>query len=203
MDQFVLSYCVIYRIDQSVLTSIFKKSVATDIDYYSSIAMSVDDVSIPVTTIYFFNYVVSLNPNPGYNSFPRHTLIGARSSSASASTPRWPPPRYHLTDRSSSACALTPHRLPSPRCLIDRSSSVSASTPRRPPPRQRHANHLHRRGPCHPCARRRGSRCAPAPPPRAPPPPLRLLHRPNYCLYYQIVAYITKLLHRYNCCLYY
>jgi hypothetical protein len=74
--------------DQTILNSIFKKIVAMDIDYYSSIATSVDDIIMHVTTIYFFNCAVSLNPNPGYNSFPCHTLIGARSSSASALMPR-------------------------------------------------------------------------------------------------------------------
>jgi hypothetical protein len=40
MDQSVLSYCVIYRIDQSVINSVFKKSVATGI---TTVAMGVDN----------------------------------------------------------------------------------------------------------------------------------------------------------------
>jgi hypothetical protein len=65
MDQSVLSYCVIYQIDQSVLNSIFFKISSDEIkqssdgpwlgaigvDYYSSIAMDVDDVIMPVATI--------------------------------------------------------------------------------------------------------------------------------------------------------
>jgi hypothetical protein len=65
MDQFVLSYCVIYRMDQSVLNSSFQKIcsdglkhssdgpwlVVTGIDYYSSIAIDVDDVIMLVANI--------------------------------------------------------------------------------------------------------------------------------------------------------
>jgi hypothetical protein len=65
MDQSILSYCVIYQMDQSALNSIFKKLcsdglkhssdgpslIATSIDYYSSIATGVDDVIVPVATI--------------------------------------------------------------------------------------------------------------------------------------------------------
>jgi hypothetical protein len=63
--------------DQLVLNSIFLKIysdgpwlVATDIDYYSSIATDVDDVIMPVATILLFKCVVPLNPNPGYCHFP-------------------------------------------------------------------------------------------------------------------------------------
>jgi hypothetical protein len=66
MDQSVLSYYVIYRIDQSDLNSIFLKLcsdginhssdrpwlVAMGIDYYSFVATGVDDEIMPVTTIH-------------------------------------------------------------------------------------------------------------------------------------------------------
>jgi hypothetical protein len=67
MNQSVLPYCVIYRMDQSILNSIFFKFVAmviitiaagitiavTGIDN-SYVAMSVDDIIIPVATILLF-----------------------------------------------------------------------------------------------------------------------------------------------------
>jgi hypothetical protein len=66
MDQSVLSYCVIYRMDQYILNFVFFKKIYSDrhnhssdrpwlvvtgIDYYSSIAMGPDDVIIPIATI--------------------------------------------------------------------------------------------------------------------------------------------------------
>jgi hypothetical protein len=65
MDQSNLSYCVIYRIDQSILNSIFLKNcsdrlkhssdipwlVAMDIDYYLSVATGVDDIIMLIATI--------------------------------------------------------------------------------------------------------------------------------------------------------
>jgi hypothetical protein len=66
MDQYVLSYCVIYQMDQSILNSIFFKFVATDITIVATginnsyVAMSIDnsyvetridDVIMPVATI--------------------------------------------------------------------------------------------------------------------------------------------------------
>jgi hypothetical protein len=64
MDQSILPYCVIYDMDQSILNSIFYKSVATgiitvvtditivvmDMDN-SYVAMGVDDNIMPVATI--------------------------------------------------------------------------------------------------------------------------------------------------------
>jgi hypothetical protein len=66
VDQSILSYCVIYQMDQSVLNSILKKIcsnghnhssdtpwlVTTGIDYYSSIVIGVDDVIMLVATIH-------------------------------------------------------------------------------------------------------------------------------------------------------
>ena len=58
MDQSVLSYCVIYRMDQPVPNSVFFKSVVTGLNtvamglgYYSSIAIDVDDVIMLVANI--------------------------------------------------------------------------------------------------------------------------------------------------------
>jgi hypothetical protein len=65
MDQFGLSYCVIYRMDQFILNSVFLKIcskelkhssdgpwlVAIGIDYFSSVALSVDDIIMLVATI--------------------------------------------------------------------------------------------------------------------------------------------------------
>jgi hypothetical protein len=65
MDQSVLSYCVIYRLDQSILNSIFLKHVAMgktivatgittivmDIDN-SYVATDADDIIIPVATVF-------------------------------------------------------------------------------------------------------------------------------------------------------
>jgi hypothetical protein len=66
MDQSVLSYCVIYQIYQSVVNSILKKIctnghnhssdgpwlVVMCVDYYSTVAIDIHDVIMPVTTIY-------------------------------------------------------------------------------------------------------------------------------------------------------
>jgi hypothetical protein len=55
MDQSVLSYCVIYQIDQSILNSVFSKSMATGIatvrTSITTVAMGIDDVIMPVATI--------------------------------------------------------------------------------------------------------------------------------------------------------
>jgi hypothetical protein len=55
MDQSVLPYCVIYQIDQSILNSVFSKSMATDIatvrTSITTVAMGIDDVIMPVATI--------------------------------------------------------------------------------------------------------------------------------------------------------
>jgi hypothetical protein len=60
MDQYVIPYCVIYDMDQSILNSVFKKSVATGITTVATgidnsyVVMDIDDVIMPVTTILLF-----------------------------------------------------------------------------------------------------------------------------------------------------
>jgi hypothetical protein len=67
MDQFVLPYCVIYDMDQSILNSSFFKSVAMGITIVTTgittvamsvdnlyVATGVDDVMIPIATILLF-----------------------------------------------------------------------------------------------------------------------------------------------------
>jgi hypothetical protein len=67
MDQSILLYCVIYDMDQSILNSVFFKSVAMgitivaigistvvmDVDN-SYVMMGVDDVIMPISTILLF-----------------------------------------------------------------------------------------------------------------------------------------------------
>jgi hypothetical protein len=59
MDQYVLSYCVIYRMDKSVLNSVFFKkiyvamgitTVLIDVDN-SYVTTAVDEIIMPVTTV--------------------------------------------------------------------------------------------------------------------------------------------------------
>jgi hypothetical protein len=75
MDQSILPYCVIYDMDQSILNSIFYKSVATgiitvvtditivvmDMDN-SYVAMGVDDIIMHVATILLFKCARSPKP---------------------------------------------------------------------------------------------------------------------------------------------
>jgi hypothetical protein len=60
MNQSILPYCIIYRIDQSILNSVLKKSVATSITTVvtsvnnSYVVTDVDDDIMPVATILLF-----------------------------------------------------------------------------------------------------------------------------------------------------
>jgi hypothetical protein len=134
--------------DQSILNSVFQKSVATDITTVvtgitivamgvdnSYVAMSVDDVIMSVVTIFLFKCVQALSSNPVIS--PPHThrhplllrvhLHRAPSSTSSACTytlmPRsssTPSPRSSSTSKSPETTPSTP---PSPPCLRTMSSA--------------------------------------------------------------------------------
>jgi hypothetical protein len=123
-------------------------TIATCIDYYSSVVADINDIIMLIATIFLFKCAMPLNPNPGYCHFPTthpSTLVPPlrsprrhvdRSSSACPSTPCRPPPRRHLADRSS-----MPRRLP---------PLLRSTPPTRPP--LRFMSRVHCRGPrlhCH------------------------------------------------------